>query len=77
MLAFETRAKVFNALVVSCIFELPTLRMMKIVLQVIELVPMHLLVKVKHVWVWQSANMHQLECVDFIVRKMNMCSTFS
>jgi hypothetical protein len=46
MLAFETHAKVFNALVVSCIFELPTLKMMKIVLQVIELVPMHLLVKV-------------------------------
>jgi hypothetical protein len=42
MLAFETCAKVFNALIVSCIFELPTLKVMRIVLQVIKLELMRL-----------------------------------
>jgi hypothetical protein len=75
MLAFETHAKVLGTFTMSCVFELPTLRVMRIVLQVIELVFMRLLAKV-NMCVWQSANGHQLEHVDFIVKIMNMCNTF-
>jgi hypothetical protein len=75
MLAFETRTKVLGTFTMSCVFELLTLRVMRIVLHVIELVFMRLLAKV-NMCVWQSVNVHQFEHVDFIVKRMNMCSTF-
>jgi hypothetical protein len=45
-MAFETPTKVLGTFIMPCIFELPTLKVMKIMLQVIELVLMHLFTNV-------------------------------